>query len=74
MFKHTWQRLPLNFAEPTFLSSGYTLDLTKKVFKFLTLQKEIKSAGVKTLLAFGSVYKNFKFLQIKNFRFLKLGL
>ena len=38
MFKHTWQRLPLHFAEPTFLS----FYLTKKLFKLLTLWKETK--------------------------------
>ena len=74
MFKHNWQRLPLHFAEHTFLSSVYSLDLTKKLFKLLALRKETKGAGVKTLLVSGSAYKNYKFLRIKKLRLLKLGL
>ena len=70
MFKHTRQRLPSHFAEPTFLSSGYTLGLTKKLFKFLVLRKETKGAGVKTLLVSDSAYKNCKFLWIKKLRLL----
>ena len=53
MFKHTWQRLPLHFAEPTFLSGGQTLDVTKKLLKFLAIRKETKGAGVKTLFFLG---------------------
>ena len=36
--------------------------------------KETKDAGVIILLVFRSAYKNCKFLQIKKYRLLKLGL